>query len=57
MSYPADTETKEQSSSQERPFQDLDDNKMMQRPDDDQIPRIKGLIELLNHFFSEKTKS
>ena len=56
MSYPTDQETKEKADTIERSHPDLDDSVSLNQPDDDQIPRIKGLIELLNQYFSDKPK-
>ena len=56
MSYPTDTETNEKADPIERPYLDLDESVNRDHSDDDQIPRIKGLIELLNQYFSDKSK-
>ena len=57
MSYPIDAENKKHSDPVERPQPDRNGKDKMQNSADDQIPRIKGLIELLNQYFNDKAKN
>ena len=52
MLYPGDNELKEITDSGEPPCLVLDGTANLDYVDDEQIPRVKGLIELLNQYFT-----
>ncbi len=54
MFYPEDTEPKEHTDRTEDGYLVLDGTVNLDFSDKDQIPRIKGLIELLNQYLSAK---
>jgi len=54
MFYPEDTEPKEHADRTEDGQLVLDGTVSLDFPDRDQIPRIKGLIELLNQYLRDK---
>jgi len=51
MFYPGDNEVEEISDSSRNPYLVLDGTANLDYVDDEQIPRVKGLIELLNQYF------
>jgi hypothetical protein len=53
MFYPADIEPKEHTKMTGDQNLILDGTVNLDYPDDDQTPRIKGLIELLNEYFGD----
>ena len=55
MTYPENTETKENNGVNRDRHLIPDDAASVENPDDDQIPRVKGLIELLNQYFVKKS--
>ena len=57
MSYPIDAENKKHADPVERSHSDRNGKDRIKSSADDQIPRIKGLIELLNQYFSNKAKN
>jgi len=54
MYYPKDTEPKEDTDATEDQPLALDGTVNLDYSDEDQIPRIKGLIELLNQYLGAK---
>ena len=55
MTYPENTETRENTDVNRDRQLIPDDAANMENSDDDQIPRVKGLIELLNQYFVKKS--
>ena len=55
MTYPENTETKENTDVNRDQHLIPDDTANTEFSDDDQIPRVKGLIELLNQYFGKKS--
>ena len=55
MTYPENTETKENTGVNRDQHLISDDTTNTEFADEDQIPRIKGLIELLNQYFGKKS--
>ena len=55
MTYPENTETKENNDVNRDQHLIPDDTASKENSDDDQIPRVKGLIELLNQYFGKKS--
>jgi len=55
MFHPEDTESKQNTDSTEDQHPVRDSAANMDSSDDDRIPRIKGLIELLNQYFGDKS--
>lgn len=55
MTYPENTETKENTDVNRDRHLIPDDATRMENSDDDQVPRVKGLIELLNQYFVKKS--
>ncbi len=53
MIYPEDTEPKERKDTTENQHLVLDGTANLEYPDDD-VPHVKGLIELLKDYFSAK---
>ncbi len=51
MFYPGDNELEEIIDSSRTPHLVLDGTANLDYVDDEQIPRVKGLIELLNQYF------
>lgn len=56
MLHPEDIEPKENTDSTEDKHLFLDGTANLEYFDDDQVPRIKGLVELLTQYFNDKTK-
>lgn len=54
MLYPEDNETKENNGTNEDQQLLLDGTANLEYADDDPIPRVKGLIELINQYFRDK---
>lgn len=54
MINPEDDKTKENADTTEDQHLVLDGTANLDYSDDEQIPRIKGLIELLNQYFGNK---
>lgn len=54
MHYPDDTEPKESTDTIEDQHLVLDGTANLDYSDEDKIPRVKGLIELLNQYFGAK---
>ena len=54
MIYPEDTESKVSTDTTEDEHLVLDGTANLDYSDDDKIPRIKGLIELLTQYFGNK---
>ena len=54
MRYPEDTDITEDSENRRRLI--LDGTVSLDSGDDEQVPRIKGLIELLNQYFGNRAK-
>jgi len=52
MSYPEDTESEEDTTEDQHLV--LDGTVNLDYSDEDQVPRVKGLVELLNQYFSAK---
>ncbi len=52
MYYPANNETNEISGGHEDPYLVLDGTANLDYIDDEQVPRVKGLIELLSQYFT-----
>jgi len=52
MYYPIDTEPKEDTTEDQHLV--LDGTVNLYDSDEDEVPRVKGLIELLSQFFSDK---
>ncbi len=52
MVYPEDTESKEDTTEDQHLV--LDGTVNLYDSDEDQVPRVKGLVELLSQFFSDK---
>ena len=55
MTYPENTETKENTDVNRDQHLIPDNTTSTEFSDDDQIPRVKGLIELLNQYFGKKS--
>lgn len=55
MFHPEDTESKQNTDITEDQYPVRDGRANMDFSDDDRIPRIKGLIELLNQHFGDKS--
>lgn len=55
MTYPENTETKENTDVNRDRHLIPDDAASAEYTDDDQIPRVKGLIELLNQYLVKKS--
>ena len=55
MTYPENTETKEKTDVTRDQHLIPDDSPSTEFSDEDQIPRVKGLIELLNQYFGKKS--
>ena len=55
MTYPENTESKENNDVNRDQHLIPDDTASKENSDDDQIPRVKGLIELLNQYFGKKS--
>lgn len=51
MFYPGDNEFEEITDSSKNPYLVLDGTANLDYVDDEQIPRVKGLIELPNQYF------
>ncbi len=51
MFYPGDNELEEIIESSRTPYLILDGTANLDYVDDEKIPRVKGLIELLNQYF------
>lgn len=56
MHYPGDTETSENTEKDEQQRLLVDGTASLDYSDDDQPPRVKGLIELLNQYFGNRPK-
>jgi len=54
MHYPEDTEPKEHTNKTEDQHLVLDGTANLDYSDEDKIPRVKGLIELLNEYLGTK---
>lgn len=54
MAYPEDTDSRENPDSTDQQRLLLDGTANLEYSDDEQVPRVKGLIELLNEFFARK---
>ncbi len=54
MLYPEDKESKEDTATTEDQHLVLDGTVNLDYSDEDQVPRVKGLVELLSQFFSDK---
>ena len=54
MIYPEDKERKENTDSTEDQYLVLDGTANLDYSDDDQVPRVKGLIKLVSQYFSKK---
>ncbi|MFZ8977658.1 MAG: hypothetical protein ACO2Y9_11235 [Pseudohongiellaceae bacterium] len=52
MQYTEDTDITENNEEKRRLI--LDGTASLEYSDDEQVPRVKGLIELLNHYFGNK---
>ncbi len=52
MRYPEDTDIKEDNNEKRRPI--LDGTASLDYADDEPVPRVKGLIELLNQYFGSR---
>ena len=52
MLYPAENELKEIADNRRDPCLVLDGTVNLDYAEEDQIPRVKGLLELLNQYFS-----
>ena len=52
MSYPEDAESKVDTTEDQHLV--LDGTVNLDYSDEDQVPRVKGLVELLNQYFSAK---
>ena len=55
MHYPEETEKKENTDISEQQKLVLDGTANLDYSDDEQVPRVKGLIELLNQYFGKKS--
>lgn len=54
MTYPDDTDRRENPDSTDQQRLLLDGTANLDYSDDEQVPRVKGLIELLNEFFGNR---
>ena len=54
MTYPEDTDRREIPDTTDQQRLLLDGTANLDYSDDEQVPRVKGLIELLNEFFGNK---
>ncbi|MDH3859499.1 MAG: hypothetical protein OEV07_16010, partial [Gammaproteobacteria bacterium] len=54
MLYPEDNEAKENNGTNEDQQLLLDGTANLDYADDDPVPRVKGLIELINQYFRNK---
>ncbi len=54
MFHPEDNESKENTDTTDDQHLILDGTANLDYSDDDRIPRVKGLIELLNQYFRKK---
>ena len=54
MFFPDDNEAKENTGTAEDQQLLLDGTVNLDYADDDRVPRVKGLIELINHYFGNK---
>ncbi len=54
MIHPEDTESKEDTDATEDQHLVLDGTVNLDYSDEDQVPRVKGLVELLNQYFGAK---
>jgi hypothetical protein len=56
MIYPEDSDTKENTEKPEQHRLVLDGTASLDYADEEQVPRVKGLIELLNQYFGDRPK-
>ena len=56
MYYPEDSDTKEYTEKPEQHRLVLDGTASLDYADEEQVPRVKGLIELLNQYFGDRPK-
>ena len=54
MQHPENTEKKDNSNTDDRQRLVLDGTVNLDYSDEEQVPRVKGLIELLNQYFGKK---
>jgi len=54
MHYPEDAEPKDYADKSENQHLTFDGTANLDYLDDNQIPQVKGLIELLNHYLADK---
>ena len=54
MQYPEDTDTTDKTDITEDQPLVFDGTANLDYPDDERVPRVKGLIELLNQYFGRK---
>ena len=54
MQYPEDRKTEDEPEREQKPRLLLDGTANLEYSEDDKIPRVRGLIELLNQYFGKK---
>lgn len=57
MRYPEENEKRDKSEAAEKQRLLLDGTANLDYPDDEQVPRVRGLIELFNLYFGDKKKN